>query len=246
MTRRARRAAASMILFAFGGHAAFAGGVRPATPAPQPATSGASAPTETDLAAEGTSEADLWVTIRLERVRAQRAAFEAGRLVERAVREELRGNDEAAQELYASAVELETDNERARLGLAATRDRLGLVTDRVSLLDRAEREARARRQEVMFRFNAALEAAGDAIAVGTPEAFAKARYQIEQARLALAAAPELFSADDLDALDTRIAERNLSLEAAARNRADATERARRRDHARRIKAARVHDIRLEL
>ena len=245
MTLPPRLAAAAVVLFTFGGHAALSGAARAATSSPQ-ATSRAPVAAASDLAAEGTSEADLRVTIRLERIRAQRDAFEAGQLVGRAVREELGGRDEAAQDLYARAVELDPANEQAKLGLAATRDRLGLATDRVSLIDRAERETRARRQEVMFRFNAAIEAAADAVAVGTPEAFAKARYQLDQARLARAAAPELFSAGDLDALDARIAERDLALEAAAQNRADATERARRRDHARRIKAARVHDVRLEL
>ena len=270
MTRRPRLAAASglLLLTTLGGPAVAADAppqkrsrAIEQTPAPMAATTRArTTPTRTapnpalpartaadaGEPTDGTSEADLLVTIRLEEIRQQRDAFEAGRLVDQAVREELRGRDEEAEALYARAVELDPDNGTARLGLSATRDRLGLEVDRASLIERAERESRARRQEVMYRFDAAVAAAADGIAAGTPEGFGKARLQIDRARLARAASPEVFSPADLEELDARIAEYDLALEAAIQTRADAIRRARRKETLRDIKAARVKDIRLEL
>ena len=90
---------------------------------------------------DGTTEADLRVTIRLEEMRRQRDGYEAEQLVAKAVREEMRGRDLAAQELYALAVELDPTNERAQEGLAASRDRLGLLVEPTPLLDRAAGDA---------------------------------------------------------------------------------------------------------
>lgn len=121
------------------------------------------------------------------------------------------------------------------------------AASRVRVARRAYRqESRARLQEVIYRFEAAMDAAADGIAAGTPEGFLKARLAIDRARLARGSAPELFSAEALDALDARLAERDLDLRAAVRNRADAIERARRKEHRRQMKDARVNDIRLEL
>ena len=195
---------------------------------------------------DGTSEADLRTTIRLERIRAAEAAYRAGLLIQRAVRAEVRGADAEAEALYADAVEADPTNEQARLGLEATRDRLGLVTERRPLIERREREANIRRQEILYRFNAAIEAATEGIVAGTPEGFQKARLAIDRARIARESDPSVFSTDDLDHLDARLADHDLSLEVARQRRADAIERAREKERARRIKAARVNDIRLEL
>lgn len=229
MTHRPRLAAASSLLLTLGG-LAYANSPPPTAAAPT----------------DGTSEADLRATIQLEEIRQQRDAFEAEQLVAAAVREELRGRDEQALELYARAVELDPDHRPAKLGLRATRDRLGLVTERVPLLEQVEKELRVRRQEMLYRFDAAMAQADEGIASGTPEGFQNARLQLDRARLARASSPDVFSAEDLERLDAQIDEQDLALEVAIQERADAVERARRKDHARRIKAARVHDIRLEL
>jgi hypothetical protein len=207
------------------------------------------APAETPPASQptdGTSEADLRATIQLQRIRAAEAAYRAGVLIERAVRAEVRGADAQAEALYAEAVELEPGNERARLGLQATRDRLGLVTERRPLIERRQREARIRRQEILYRFNAAIEAATDGIVAGTPEGFQKARLAIDRARIARDSDPSVFSTGDLDDLDARLADHDLALQGAIQRRADAIERARAKERARRLRAARVNDIRLEL
>ena len=198
---------------------------------------------QTTQPGDGTSVADLLVTVRLEEIRAERDAYEAGRLVERAVREELAGRDDAAQELYARALELDPDHPQAKAGLDAARDRLGLATEPLTLIERTRREATARRQEVLYRFNAAIRAAGDGIAKGTPEGFRQARLELDRARLARESHAAVFSAEDHDLLDARLGERDVALKAAVQARADAIERARRKEAARRIKEARVHDIR---
>ena len=243
MTRLPYLAAASSLLAI-----ALTGSAHGSAPADTPARAATATgtPTTTVALEEGTSAADLMVTIRLDRMRAQRDAFEARQLVDRAAREEVAGRDDEAERLYARAVELDPKNERAQLGLATTRDRLGLVTDGRPLLDRAERESRARLQEVTYRFEAAMRDAADGIAEGTPEGFAKSRLALDRARLARGSALELFSPEALDSLDARLAERDLDLEAAIQNRADAIERARAKEHRRQLKDARVNDIRLEL
>lgn len=196
--------------------------------------------------ADGTSEAELRATARFDEVRQQREAYEAEQLTAQAAREEVRGRDRQAEALYAKALELDPSNTRARLGLHATRDRLGLTTERLPLIERVERESKARRQEVLYRFNAAISAAGDGIAAGTPEGFLKARLAIDRARLAREASPGDFSDEDRRLLDASLRDKDAALRAAVQQREAAVERARQKDWARRIKAARVHDIRLEL
>ena len=94
--------------------------------------------------------------------------------------------------------------------------------------------------------DAAIEADTDGIVAGTPEGFQKARLAIDRARIARDSDPSVFSTEDLDNLDARLADHDLSLETAKQRRADAIERAREKERARRIKAARVNDVRLEL
>src|SRR5688572_24415676 len=114
MTRRLRLEAISSLLLVTLGSFAHADTPGSATPTAR-ATPAAAVAVE-----EGTSVADLLVTIRLDQVRARRDMFEAGQSVDRAVREELAGRDDEAERLYARAVELDPKNERAQLGLATT------------------------------------------------------------------------------------------------------------------------------
>ena len=130
--------------------------------------------------------------------------------------------------------------------MRATRDRLGLVTERLPLIERTERESNIRRQEILFRFNAAIAAATDGIVSGKPDGFKKARLAIDRARIVRDTHPAVFSAEGLADLDARLRDHETALNAAIQRRADAVERAREKERARRIKAARVHDIRLEL
>lgn len=111
MTRRPRLAAASNLLLI-----TIAGFAYADTPAPL--TTARAAPTTAAALEEGASAADLLITIRLDQIRAQRDVFEAGQLVDRAVREEVAGRDDEAERLYVRAVELDPKNEQAQLGLA--------------------------------------------------------------------------------------------------------------------------------
>jgi hypothetical protein len=113
------------------------------------------------------------------------ACFEGMGPVERAARTESHGggSDAESEALYARAVALDPTNERAREGLAATRERLGLVVapETSPLIERSRREMTAKRQEVMFRFEALLEAARDGIASGRPDGFQAARLHLDRA-----------------------------------------------------------------
>jgi hypothetical protein len=194
--------------------------------------------------ADGTSVDELLTTARLDEIRKKRDAYEAERLVARAVREELRARDEEAEKFYARAVELDPENERAVIGLRSARDRLGLHTDPEPLIERAERELRTKRQEVLFRFDAALSEAVDAIDTGRTEGFTTARLQLDRARLIRALNPGVFSAEEYERLDARVRDKDLALTRAIQRRNDVIRAAQERDWARRIKAARVHDKRL--
>ena len=230
MTSRTTRLAAAVAILAF-----LVSGVALADETPR-----------TTQPADGTSEAELRETVRLENIRKAEAAYRVRSIVGRAERAEAAGRDAEAAELYAQAVELEPVNAKARLGLQATRDRLGLVTERLPLIERTERESNIRRQEILFRFNAAIAAATEGIVSGKPEGFQKARLEIDRARIVRDSDPAVFSTEGFADLDARLRDHETALSTAMQRRADAVERARQKERARRIKAARVHDLRLEL
>lgn len=197
---------------------------------------------------DGTDAAALRATAEMQRIRAARDAYEADRLVERAARLEMHGGHDADIEpLYAKALSLDPTNERARQALASVRERLGLVAAPSSpLLDRTQRELKAKRQEVMYRFEAMLGAAREGIWSAEPDGFRDARLQLDRARLLRAANPTLFSTEEAAELDARIRDHDLAVKRAVQNRDDAIRRAEDRELARRIKDARVHDISLGL
>jgi hypothetical protein len=197
-------------------------------------------------ASNGATLEELRVTARLDEIRRQRDAYEADQLVGKAVREELAGREERAEKLYAQAAELDPTNERAMTGLRATRDRLGLVTERMSLIERVEKEQRAKRQEILYRFDSAIDEARRGIESGRPEGFQAARLQIERAKLIRASSAGAFSLGELDDLDGRLQRQDTALKAAIQHAQDAERRAQEQDWARRIKAARVHDKKLDL
>jgi hypothetical protein len=194
---------------------------------------------------DGTSLEELRATSRLDEIRQQRNSYEAERLVAKAVREELARRDEQAEALYAKAVELDPANERARLGLQGARDRLGLVTEQRPLIVRAEREMKAKRQEALYRFNAALERAADRIESGQTDGFQAAKLDIDRARIIRESNSSVFSPEELDRLDTRLRERELNLKVAIQQRSDAIRDAQERDWVRRIKAAKAYGKRID-
>jgi tetratricopeptide (TPR) repeat protein len=201
---------------------------------------------QTRPAADGATPDELRVTARLDEMRRQRDAYEAGQRVEKAVRLELVGRAEEAEKLYAEAVELDPTNERAIKGLRASRDRLGLVTERMSLIERAEKEQRAKRQEILFRFDSAIAEARRGIDTARREGFQAARLQLDRAKLIRESSGGVFSPAELDQIDARLGRQDAELTAAIRRVDDAARRAQQRDWARRIKAARVHDKSLDL
>jgi hypothetical protein len=197
------------------------------------------------MADDGTSVDALRATADLDRIRAARDAYDASRLLDRAAREEMAGRDADAEKLYAKAVDLDSSNIRAVAGLRATRDRLGLNTDGRPLMERVEKERKAKRQETLYRFDAAMRLASKGINAGDPEGFQKARLHLDRARLIRAADPTLFSTEESADLDAKLRDKDVALKGAIQARKNALHTEQQREWARRIKEARVHDISLD-
>lgn len=193
----------------------------------------------------GTSLDDLRITARLDEIRQQRDAYEASRLVAKAVTEVRAGRDDAAEPLFAKAVQLDGSNERAAQGLRETRERLGLLTTPSSLIDRAAQERRVAQQEAQYRFEAAIADAQRGINSGKPEGFQAAKLAILRAKQVRSQCASAFSRDELKELDGRLRDHDLQLNVAIQKRDDAERQAQQAEWRRVIKEARVHDATLD-
>jgi hypothetical protein len=194
---------------------------------------------------DGTSLDDLRVTARLDEIRRQRDAYEGQQLVAKAVKEVRAGRDEAAEALFARAVQLDDSNKRALDGLRETRERLGLLTNPSALIDRAAKQRRVEQQEAQFRFEAAIADAQRGINSGKPEGFQAAKLAILRAKQVRSECAGAFSPDQLMELDGRLRDHDLQLNKAVQKRDDAERQAQQDEWRRRIKEARVHDITLD-
>lgn len=205
----------------------------------------ASPATTKSAPSNGTSLDELRATARLDDMRRQRDAYDASQLVAKAVSEVRAGRDQAAEPIFAKAVQMDGSNERAAQGLRETRERLGLVTTPSSLLDRAAKERRVQQQEAQFRFEAAIADAHRGITSGKPEGFQAARLAILRAKQVRSQTANAFSEAELQELDGRLRDHDVQLKAAIQKHDDTERAAEQAEWRRRIKEARVHDITLD-
>lgn len=201
--------------------------------------------TSMSWSAQGSSLNDLRATATIDEIRSQRNAYEASKLIARAAREEGAGRDEQAEPLYAKAMELDPANDAAARGVQATRERLGLLTTGRPLIERAAKERTAKRQETLYRFENAMKLAELARKTAEPKGFETARLQLDRARIIRAENPSLFSDEEAANIDARLRDEGVSIKKAEQTRDDAIKAAERRELERRVKEARVHDIRLD-
>jgi general secretion pathway protein D len=159
-----------------------------------------------------TAEQELRQTAQAQRIKDEQRAFEAKQKIADAKDARAQNRLDDALTLYTQAVQLDPSNTEAING----RNELLTLTGRQpgygGTLMRFERDVQARRESISYSFDKALEDAQTAIdSKNIPDA----KAAIERAKVARNTDPQIFRDDELRAFDSRIAQAQTSMAAAA-------------------------------
>ncbi len=171
----------------------------PSTAAPAPTTMAvapSTAPTATN------PQAELQDTAQMEKVKSQQNAFEAKQLVARGQAAQDKNNYEQALDNYTRAADLDPTNQEAIAGREKMLQLLGRQPGREDQLTRVQKEIEIRRQEIMYRVDQALEEAGNDVRSND---YTAAQAAVDRARVALNTDRTIFTPDEIQRMETRIA-----------------------------------------
>jgi general secretion pathway protein D len=181
-----------------------------------------------------TPEAQLAQTAEMQGNVATSNAAKARDLVDQARAAEQRNDYNSALNLYGEAAQLDPTNQAAQAG----RNNMLALTGRAtgaSPLDQRDQLIRARKQEIRWNFDSALNRAREATRGGD---FATADVALQQARVARNTDPTIFPENEVREMETRLADAQLQLTRAQEGAARVAQTREQQETAERIRLAR--------
>ena len=163
------------------------------------------------VAATPTATTDLEATAQMEQIRAQSRKFEAQSLVEQADTARKAGREVEAGELYSKAATVDPQNQQAVAGRNELLTLQGRAQQPTSLLGEVDKLNKARREQIVYDFNTAIEKAN---AAKDANNFAGAELAVQNARLARDRDPNLFTQEELRGLNAQVAQTSQEIAAA--------------------------------
>lgn len=177
----------------------------PAPVAPAPAPYSQPAPA---VAAAPTPDQQLAQTAQMQGVVAQDNAAKARQKVEQANAARQANDATTALQLYSEAVVLDPNNQAAVAGKNDMMTLTGRAAAPTSALDRMQQNIAARQQEIQWRFDSNLQQAKEATVKGD---FSAAQADINNARVARNADPNIFPEQTINDFETRLTSAQIEL-----------------------------------
>ena len=162
----------------------------------------------TVAAPSAAAEGELEATAKMEQIRQQARAYDSQQLVDQARAAQAEGRSATALDLYSRAAATDPSNQAALDGRNLMLTLQGRAPVTSSLLDEQSRVNRARKESIAFAFNDAIDRARANMAA---DDYPAANLQVQAAVVARQQDPNLFTQDEIRALDTTLAETQLQL-----------------------------------